>query len=318
MWGRGPILAIALLVAPTAAAGDGYQAGAQAAQRGDYLEAARLWQALADQGHTRALVDLGFLYANGHGVERDEAKAVALYRRAADLGLALAQFNLGYMYVHGQGVERDPDRGLAWYRRAGAQGFVAAQFNLGVRYYTGEGVARDLGEAYFWFALADRGGHARAGRAREGVANSLPAADRAELDIRIAAWQPSDASALPPVAAKLPSKAAPVRASPPRATPTAVASPAAKTSAPPASHGHAPFVQLASLRSREAALREWQRILKPNRDLLGSLEPEIRRVELPERGTYYRLHAGPLPSPAAARELCGALDARKVSCLLPD
>ena len=40
------------------------------------------------------------------GVERDAVKAAALYCKAAWLGDAEAQFNLGWMYANGRGVER--------------------------------------------------------------------------------------------------------------------------------------------------------------------------------------------------------------------
>ncbi len=320
-----------------------YDTGLRAANRGDYAAAERAWQPLAEQGNVRALTDLGFMYANGHGVEKDERKAVEMYQRAAEGGLALAQFNLGYMYMHGQGTGADPDEGLRWYRRAAEQGFVAAQFNLGVRYYTGEGVDRDLGEAYFWFALAERGGHARAGRARGGLAKDLTGPDRAALDARVVAWDPSDdGEALPPVATPAPARdpvptapaappavppgepagpaaaAEPTPAQPMPVEPTPAEPPAVAAPRPNRYHG-APLVQLGSLRTQDAAQQEWERLLRPNQDLLGDLAPHIQKVEIEGRGTYYRLRAGPLESTEAAVALCDELARRKVRCLtLPD
>ncbi len=359
MGGREGILAVFGLVALAAGAAlAGYEDGMRAAQNGDYAAALREWQPLADQNHPRALTDLGFMYANGHGVPRDEAKAVELYRRAAELGLPLAQFNLGYTYLHGQGVARDPAEGLRWYERAAKQGFVAAQFNLGVRYYTGEGVERDLGEAYVWFALAERGGHARAERAREGLAKRMTPADLARLDIHVAAWEaqperaplPKVAAApkrapLPPRAEPKPEPAAlPPPAAPPRAEPKptpAVAAPRQPdTEASPAkrlpvdSPGAVPagtaiasiarpvaeptLVQLGSLTTRASAEQEWQRLLRKNRELLGKLELRVQEARVPGRGTRYRVRAGPLQSFAAAEALCAELGTRRVPCLVVD
>ena len=50
---------------------------------------------------------LGFMYANGQGVEQNYAKAVEYYQLAADQGYANAQFNLGIIYEEGQGVEQN-------------------------------------------------------------------------------------------------------------------------------------------------------------------------------------------------------------------
>ena len=48
----------------------------------DHAEAARWYRKAADQGHVNAMVNLGTLYNNGEGVERDYAAALALYRQA--------------------------------------------------------------------------------------------------------------------------------------------------------------------------------------------------------------------------------------------
>ena len=42
------------------------------------------------------------MYANGRGVEQDDAEAVKWYRLAAEQGGAAAQFNLGWMYANGR------------------------------------------------------------------------------------------------------------------------------------------------------------------------------------------------------------------------
>ncbi len=73
-------------------------------------------------------------------------------------------------------------------------------------------------------------------------------------------------------------------------------------------------VHLASLRSEVAARRGWDGLRKRFPKLLGGLQPEVKRVEIPAKGVFYRLSAGPLSDAAAARGLCRRLQQRKQFC----
>ena len=75
--------------------------------------------------------NLGFMYANGRGVQRDDAEAVRWYRHAAEQGNATGQYSLGFMYANGRGVARDDAEAVRWYRRAAEQGNATGQYNLG-------------------------------------------------------------------------------------------------------------------------------------------------------------------------------------------
>jgi len=87
----------------------------------DDLEAVEWYRKAADQGDAGAQFSLGFMYANGHGVPKDEGEAVKWYRKAADQGLAEAQYNLGAMYANGHGVPKDDVVAYKWLLLAGAQ-----------------------------------------------------------------------------------------------------------------------------------------------------------------------------------------------------
>ena len=50
-----------------------YRAGFAAYQKNDYAIALEKWRPLAKQGSAAAQLFLGFMYANGHGVARDNA-----------------------------------------------------------------------------------------------------------------------------------------------------------------------------------------------------------------------------------------------------
>src|SRR3954447_2185866 len=78
--------------------------GLSAYRRHDYVTALRLLRPLADQGNAVAQFSLGFMYAHGRGVSKDDALAAEWFRLAADQGNALAQNNLGVMYANGRGV----------------------------------------------------------------------------------------------------------------------------------------------------------------------------------------------------------------------
>jgi hypothetical protein len=67
------------------------------------------------------------MYANGSGVEKDEAQAVAWYRKAADQGYMDAQRRLGDCYENGKGVKKDLEEAKKWYFRAAKQGDVYAK-----------------------------------------------------------------------------------------------------------------------------------------------------------------------------------------------
>jgi S1-C subfamily serine protease len=99
---------------------------------GQFDDALRIWQTLADQGDANAQINLGALYDNGKGVPEDPATAVKWYRLAALQGNRQAQYYLGLMYANGRGVPHDISAAAAWYFKAAQQGFAGAQFNLGL------------------------------------------------------------------------------------------------------------------------------------------------------------------------------------------
>jgi hypothetical protein len=73
-------------------------------------------------------------------------------------------------------------------------------------------------------------------------------------------------------------------------------------------------VHLASYRVVVNARRGWEQLARHNSDLLGGLSADIQRVDVGEKGVYYRLYAAPLTSSAAAVELCRKLRQRGVFC----
>jgi len=140
--------------ATSPAVADPVELGVEAARRGDYATALRLWRPLADQGNADAQVGLGILYYDGHGVSQDYAEAARWYRKAADQGDATAQYGLGILYDDGHGVSQDYAKAAFWFRKAADQGDAYAQSRLGGLYESGHGVSQDYAEAARWYRKA--------------------------------------------------------------------------------------------------------------------------------------------------------------------
>ena len=120
----------------------------------------------------------------------------------------------------------------------------------------------------------------------------------------------------PVVAAPLPEPAPP---------PVEVAATAPPEPAPPPAPSPLPLavavaggarVQLAAVRSAEAAGAEWARLLRLHDDALGALRLVVEQADLGDRGTFFRVQAGPLADRAAAAALCARLKGRNQACLV--
>jgi len=74
--------------------------------------------------HEDALVltQLAARYEHAEGVDKDLSRAANLYCRAARIGRAEAQYRLGWMYANGRGVPRNDGIAAALFAMAAAQG----------------------------------------------------------------------------------------------------------------------------------------------------------------------------------------------------
>jgi TPR repeat protein len=76
------------------------------------------------------MTDLGALYANGHGVAQDYAKAREWYEKASNKGDANAMTDLGALYANGHGVAQDYAKAREWYEKAADKGDANAKAQL--------------------------------------------------------------------------------------------------------------------------------------------------------------------------------------------
>jgi TPR repeat protein len=112
----------------------------------------------ANAGNQPAQRNLGIIYDQGLGINKDPAQAALWFRKAAETGNRDATFQLAMMYENGRGVPQDPKQALDWYRKAALLGDADSQVKLGRAYLDGKIVNKDEGEASAWFQrAADQG-----------------------------------------------------------------------------------------------------------------------------------------------------------------
>lgn len=92
----------------------------------------------ANLDHVKAQLELGLMYAEGKGVEKNIKETLKWFIKAAEQGNVNAQNNLGIMY-DAAGLY---DEAFKWFKKAAEQGLDKAQQILGVMYYNGRGVEK--------------------------------------------------------------------------------------------------------------------------------------------------------------------------------
>ncbi|WP_373767604.1 tetratricopeptide repeat protein [Glaesserella sp.] len=139
----------------------------------DFATALKIWQPYADRGNKRAQNNLGMMYLDGLGVEKDWDKAKALFEQSAAQGLPQAQYQLGLMLFfgknglsYGRDADHKPvldeqtrsnmDKALKLFEQSAEQGFPLAQRELADMYYLGEPTfpTSDKAKALYWYEKA--------------------------------------------------------------------------------------------------------------------------------------------------------------------
>ncbi len=134
-----------------------YTAG-RAGVRVNYGVAAKWFEESAHHGIANAQYNLGVLYHQGLGVQKDTVKAMELYRVAASNNHPEAQYNLAIAYVEGVGTEYNPQIASVYFEQAASGGIVEAAYNLGLLHENGLLGESQPDEAIFWYTLAaDKG-----------------------------------------------------------------------------------------------------------------------------------------------------------------
>ena len=113
----------------------------------------------ADAGRVHAQYELGKIYRDGRGVEKDALLAAAWLTRAAEQGSDTASYALGVLLLTGgEGLAKDILSALNWLRRSAEDGNQYAQYRLGRLLLRGEDAPREIEEAVRWLtASAEQG-----------------------------------------------------------------------------------------------------------------------------------------------------------------
>lgn len=138
----------------------------------------------------------GLNFASGQGGAQNYVQAAQCYTEAAEQGHSRAQLNLATLYEHGQGVARDQGKALTWLTKAASLGNADAQYRLGVQQHLacrtgGPGLAVEGRiEALKWVRLSASQGCHGAVDACEFVALGMTREEVAESERRAAAFVP--------------------------------------------------------------------------------------------------------------------------------
>jgi len=167
--------------------------GRQAYEKKNYKRAFTELSAEAARGKSEAMYLLGKMYAQGQGIERNDALAFAWFQKAAAADYAPAQGMLGMFYAQGRGAKRDNTKSIEWARRAAENGDALSQYMMGVRALDGLGVPQSSDDAVAWFGTAAAQNYALAQYALGvligfGAAAPGEVAQQRELRIEGAKW----------------------------------------------------------------------------------------------------------------------------------
>jgi len=74
-------------------------------------------------------------------------------------------------------------------------------------------------------------------------------------------------------------------------------------------------VQVASVKNEDVAKSTWARLQSAHGDVMANLRMQAVRVDLGDKGVWYRVQAGPLDE-KQAHSICGTLKSRKTDCVV--
>lgn len=125
-------------------------------------EKVRWLKKAVDKGEDYAMWNLGKLYLEGEGVEKDTEKGVDLIIKGAEYGCIGAINDLAYKYRYGIDVEQNTEEALKWYKKGVEDGDSDSMCSLASMYYEGTLVSRDVDKAIYYYKLAAEKGDSNA------------------------------------------------------------------------------------------------------------------------------------------------------------
>lgn len=131
-------------------------------EEGKYIQSFNWQYSAAHGGRSDAQYELGGMYLDGIGTNRNITLAIKWLRKSAEQLNADAQYDLGVLYYEGNVVRQNYKKALVLWKFAASAGHLDAQTNLGLMYLNGFGVTKDTISAYMWISIAAGAGHKKA------------------------------------------------------------------------------------------------------------------------------------------------------------
>ncbi|GAA8307301.1 hypothetical protein HpNP137_04880 [Helicobacter pylori] len=108
----------------------------------DFSKARKYFERACGLNNGRGCNNLGVLYRDGQGVEKNLTKAAQFYSKACELKDGRGCSALGMLYENDQGVEKNLTKAAQFYSKACDLNISRGCGALGVLYYNGQGVEK--------------------------------------------------------------------------------------------------------------------------------------------------------------------------------
>ncbi|NOH84539.1 sel1 repeat family protein [Vibrio sp. 03-59-1] len=93
--------------------------------------------------------------------------------KEAKQGNDFAAYQLGTLYNEGRGVDKDTKQAFDWFLRAARLGNAQGQSRVGFKYAIGNDTNKDMVKAYAWFDVAFKNGHIKSEEFRKKAEKDL-------------------------------------------------------------------------------------------------------------------------------------------------
>lgn len=103
--------------------------------------------------------ELGYLYYNGIGCEKNYKISFSYFLKSANQGNAIALWYIGVMYQYGLGTSINAEEAFQYYKKSAEEGNLYGMQYLANCYDTGFGVAKNEIEAFNWYLKAANAGN---------------------------------------------------------------------------------------------------------------------------------------------------------------
>lgn len=120
----------------------------------DPSEKAEWFQKAADAGSDYGKWNLGKLYKDGNGVEKNIDKALSLLTQSANEGCTGAMESLAKIYLTGDGVNKNGEEAIKWYLKAVNAGKNDYLLDIAFIYLKGKSVSKDVDKAIHYYKTA--------------------------------------------------------------------------------------------------------------------------------------------------------------------